>query len=91
MTRRSPNAVACDAGRTRVGDTSNVDGRMRFRKKIQLLDKNLKVNSGALAGTKIKVDSDSWGWALQAGVDINLKDGWLIKEPNGTLSNYGLL
>lgn len=42
------------------------------------LDKNLRVNSGALAGTKIKVDSDSWGWALQAGVDINLKDGWLI-------------
>ncbi len=42
------------------------------------LDRNLKVNSGALAGTKIKVDSDSWGYALQAGVDINLKDGWLI-------------
>lgn len=42
------------------------------------LDRNLKVTSGALAGTKIKVDSDSWGYALQAGVDINLKDGWLI-------------
>lgn len=42
------------------------------------LDRNLKVSSGALAGTKIKVDSDSWGYALQAGVDINLKDGWLI-------------
>ena len=42
------------------------------------LDRNLKVNNGALAGTKIKVDSDSWGYALQAGVDINLKDGWLI-------------
>lgn len=42
------------------------------------LDKNLKVNSGALAGTKIRVDSDSWGWALQAGVDINLDDGWLV-------------
>lgn len=42
------------------------------------LDKNLKLNSGALAGTKIRVDSDSWGWALQAGVDINLDDGWLI-------------
>ncbi len=42
------------------------------------LDRNLKVTSGALAGTKIRVDSDSWGYALQAGVDINLKDGWLI-------------
>ena len=42
------------------------------------LDRNLKINSGALAGTKIKVDSDSWGPALQAGFDINLKDGWLI-------------
>lgn len=42
------------------------------------LDRNLKVNNGALAGTKIKVDSDSWGYALQAGLDINLKDGWLI-------------
>ncbi len=43
------------------------------------LDKKLNVREGALGGThKIKVDSDSWGWALQAGVDINLKDGWLI-------------
>jgi outer membrane protein len=42
------------------------------------LDRNLRVNNGALAGTKIKVDSDSWGYVLQAGVDINLKDGWLI-------------
>jgi len=43
-----------------------------------MLDRNLKVNRGPLAGTKIKIDSDSWGPALQAGVDINLKDGWLI-------------
>jgi len=42
------------------------------------MDKKLSVNKGPLAGSKIKVDSDSWGWALQAGVDINLKDGWLI-------------
>jgi outer membrane protein len=42
------------------------------------LDRNLKLNRGPLAGTKIKVDSDSWGPALQAGFDINLKDGWLI-------------
>lgn len=43
-----------------------------------MLDRNLKFSSGALAGTKIKVDSDSWGYALQAGFDVNLKDGWLI-------------
>ena len=43
-----------------------------------MLDRNLRLESGALAGTKIKVDSDSWGYALQAGFDINLKDGWLI-------------
>lgn len=43
------------------------------------LDRKLNVRQGLLSGThKIKVDSDSWGWALQAGVDINLKDGWLI-------------
>jgi outer membrane protein len=43
-----------------------------------MLDRNLKVSSGALTGSKIKLDSDSWGYALQAGLDINLKDGWLI-------------
>jgi len=42
------------------------------------MDKKLKVNKGPLAGHKIKVDSDSWGWALQAGVDVNLDDGWLV-------------
>lgn len=43
-----------------------------------MLDKNLNVRQGPLAGTKIKVERDSWGPALQAGFDINLKDGWLI-------------
>jgi outer membrane protein len=43
-----------------------------------MLDRDLKIKSGDLAGSKIKIDSDSWGWALQAGVDVNLKDGWLI-------------
>jgi len=43
-----------------------------------MLDRNLRLSSGPLAGSKIKVDSDSWGYALQAGFDINLKDGWLI-------------
>lgn len=42
------------------------------------LDKRLKVNKGPLAGHKIKVDSDSFGLALQAGVDINLDNGWVL-------------
>jgi outer membrane protein len=42
------------------------------------LDRNLKGSAGAINGDKIKVESDSWGWALQTGVDINLKDGWLV-------------
>lgn len=43
-----------------------------------MLDRNLRFSNGALAGTKIKIDSDSWGYALQAGLDVNLKDGWQI-------------
>ena len=27
---------------------------------------------------KSKIDSNSFDYALQAGVDVNLKDGWLI-------------
>lgn len=45
------------------------------------LDKRLTLHGSsvaALAGSDIKVENDSWGYALQAGVDINLKDGWLI-------------
>jgi outer membrane protein len=42
------------------------------------LDKKLNVRQGPLSGYKIQVDSDSWGYALQAGLDVNLKDGWLI-------------
>jgi outer membrane protein len=43
-----------------------------------MLDKKLSFSSGPLAGNDIKIESDSWGYALQAGVDVNLKDGWLI-------------
>jgi len=43
-----------------------------------MLDRNLKFKSGATAGDKIKIDSDSWGLVAQAGFDINLKDGWMI-------------
>ncbi len=44
----------------------------------RMLDRNLKFKSGATAGDKIKIDSDSWGLVAQAGFDINLKDGWMI-------------
>jgi len=37
-----------------------------------------KLHTAQLGGSDIKVDRNSFGAALQAGVDINLKDGWLI-------------
>lgn len=39
------------------------------------MDKSLKLKA---ANLPIRIDRDSFGAALQAGVDINLKDGWLI-------------
>ena len=43
-----------------------------------MLDRHLDLRAGPLAGQKIKVDRDSFGPALQAGIDVNLKDGWLL-------------
>ena len=43
-----------------------------------MLDRNARGSAGAINGNKIKIDRDSWGYVLQAGVDVNLKDGWLI-------------
>ena len=43
-----------------------------------MLDRKLKGSAGAINGYDIKIDSDSWGYALQAGVDVNLQGGWLI-------------
>jgi len=46
-----------------------------------MLDRTLTLNQssvGALQGSKIKIDRDSFGPALQAGLDVNLKDGWLL-------------
>lgn len=40
----------------------------------RFMDKNLRHSVGG----DIDVDRNSFGLALQAGVDINLKDGWLI-------------
>ncbi|MFM9835418.1 MAG: OmpW/AlkL family protein [Methylophilaceae bacterium] len=41
-------------------------------------DRSLKFSKNALAGNDIRVDSNMFGVVAQAGVDINLKDGWLI-------------
>jgi outer membrane protein len=40
----------------------------------RFMDKNLRHS----AGGDIDVDRNSFGLALQAGVDVNLKDGWLV-------------
>ncbi|MDX1914067.1 MAG: OmpW family outer membrane protein [Methylophilus sp.] len=42
------------------------------------LDHNLTFQKGALTGQPIKIDDNMFGAAIQAGLDINLKDGWLI-------------
>lgn len=42
------------------------------------LDRHLKGSAGAINGSKIKIERDSIGYALQAGVDINLDGGWLV-------------
>ena len=41
------------------------------------LDRKLKF-SQTLPFDNIKIDKASFGYALQAGLDVNLKDGWLI-------------
>lgn len=43
-----------------------------------MLDRNAKGSAGAINGNKIKIDRDSWGYVLQGGVDVNLKNGWLL-------------
>ena len=43
-----------------------------------MLDRNAKESAGAINGNKIKIDRDSWGYVLQGGVDVNLKNGWLL-------------
>ena len=41
------------------------------------LDRNLATTK-VIAGLPIKIDRNTFGPAIQAGFDINLKDGWLI-------------
>lgn len=41
------------------------------------MDKNLTAQT-IVGPQKIKLENDSWGGALQFGVDVNLKDRWLL-------------
>ncbi len=43
-----------------------------------MLDRYLRGSAGAINGSKIRIDRSSFGPALQAGIDVNLKDGWLL-------------
>lgn len=46
-----------------------------------MLDRTLTLHQSsvpALQGSKIRIERDSFGPALQAGLDVNLKDGWLL-------------
>lgn len=52
-----------------------------------MLDRYARGSRGAINGNKIKIDRDSWGYALQAGMDINLKDNWMI---NADLKYVGI-
>jgi outer membrane protein len=46
---------------------------------VYSLDKKLTAQGVAGVGPqKIRIESDMWGGALQAGLDINLKDRWLV-------------
>jgi len=42
----------------------------------RFMDNSLKLQD--LGGQPIRVERNSWGPAIQAGFDVNLKDGWLI-------------
>lgn len=44
---------------------------------VYSLDKKLTAQT-IVGPQKIRIDSDMWGGALQAGIDINLKDRWLL-------------
>lgn len=44
---------------------------------VRAMDNGLKAKT-TLGGAPIRIDRNSWGPALQAGLDVNLKDGWLL-------------
>ena len=42
------------------------------------MDNGLTANAGAVGSYPIRIDRNNWGTALQAGVDVNLENRWLI-------------
>lgn len=44
---------------------------------VRAMDNGLTADT-ILGRKPIRIDRDSWGPALQAGFDVNLKDGWLV-------------
>lgn len=42
------------------------------------MDRSLHTKSGFGAPIPIRIDRNMWGPAIQAGFDVNLKDGWLL-------------
>ncbi len=44
---------------------------------VRMMDNGLSADTIG-GGRPIRVDRSSWGPAIQAGFDVNLKDGWLI-------------
>ena len=45
---------------------------------IRAMDNGLTADAGQIGKFPIRIDRSMWGPALQAGFDINLKDGWMI-------------
>jgi outer membrane protein len=44
---------------------------------LRAMDNGLKART-AIGDQPIRIDRNSWGPAIQAGFDVNLKDGWLV-------------
>jgi outer membrane protein len=45
---------------------------------VRAMDNSLTARSTALGNQPIRIDHNSWGPAIQAGLDVNLQDKWLV-------------
>jgi outer membrane protein len=45
---------------------------------LRMMDNGLRANAPGIGSFPIRVQTSNWGAALQAGLDVNLKDGWMI-------------
>jgi outer membrane protein len=45
---------------------------------VRMMDNGLTANAPGIGSFPIRVDRSNWGGALQAGLDVNLKDGWML-------------